>query len=400
MRPDDALLRIRVVLGADALNCEWALLEKDLTVRVGECALAELPVHHGRTELILAAGDVLITRLALPDNARSQGDALLAYALEEVTAGDPQANQVSWLGADGAGFHTLAVLDKLALERWRSALTAANIRSFELRCETLQLPWSDSTWSIAWNGVDGFVRTAHDNGWVTDCGDAQTPPLSLSLALEQALPPPASVTLYSTVPGAKPDLSSWSDRLGVPVSYGGDWNWTMPAADTGPALSHQRQRWGMFKGLLPRLRPALWLVVLALLLQGVAIFIDQIRLESEQRELRAQMEQRFRSVFPDAVAVINPALQMSRQLTRFRQLNGITDNSDFLPMLQQLAQATRELPAGLLRTVSWESGRMTVEFVGLDESDGLIVQSRLTQAGLRVERGSESSAQVMIVSAG
>jgi len=395
MRSDAALLRIRIVLGAEALNCEWALLEKDLAVTAGEGALTDLPVHHGRTELILSAGDVMITRLALPDNARSQGDALLAYAVEDVTAGDPQANQVSWLGADGAGLHTLAVLDKLALERWRSALTAANIRSFELRYETLQLPWSESTWSIAWNGVDGFVRTAHDNGWVTDCGDDQTPPLSLALAQ----PPPTSVTLYSTVPGAKPDLSAWSKQMGVPVNYGGDWNWTLPVTGAGPALSHQRQRWGFFKGLLPRLRPALWLVVFALLVQGVAVFLDQIRLESEQRELRAQMEQRFRSVFPDAVAVIDPALQMNRQLTRFRQLNGIADNSDFLPMLQQLAQATRELPAGLLRSVSWESGRMTVEFVGLSEPDGQRIQARLIQAVLRVEGTPGSPALVLIVSA-
>lgn len=392
----NTLLRLRIKLRDEALRCEWALLDNEHTLSMGEDALADLPTHQGRVEVILPAGDVFITKLALPDNARNQGEAVLAYAVEEQTAGDPQTNQVSWLGVEDSGMHTLAVVDKPAMQRWRTALATVGIRTFVLRCETLLLPRADKAWSIAWNGIDGFVRSADHDGWATDCGDSQHPPVSLLLAVAQHAP--GAITLYSLIPGCKPDLSAWSTHLGIPVTDAGDWRWYLPVSSAGPDLSQQAQRWQFFDGLLPRLRPALWLVVCTLLFLGAAIAIDQIRLESEQRELRAQMNSRFRSVFPDAVAVINPALQMQRQLTGLRQLNGIADSSDFLPMLQHLAQATQSLPAGLLRSVSWEGGRMTVEFVGINESDGRQMQTSLQQAGLRVEQSPGSAAFILIIS--
>ncbi|MDP2283971.1 MAG: type II secretion system protein GspL [Pseudohongiella sp.] len=392
----NTLLRLRITLRDEPLRCEWALLDNEQLLSMGEAALADLPTHQGRIEVILPAGDVFITKLALPNNARTQGEAVLAYAVEEQTAGDPKTNQVSWLGVEDSGMHTLAVVDKPALQRWRTALTSAGIRSFALRCETLMLPRVDTTWSMAWNGVDGFVRSADHDGWATDCGDSQHPPVSLLLAVAQHSPD--AITLYTLIPGCKPDLSAWSTQLGIPVNDAGAWQWYLPVSNAGPDLSQQAQRWQFFDGLLPRLRPALWLVVCTLLFLGAAIAIDQIRLESEQRELRAQMNSRFRSVFPDAVAVINPALQMQRQLTGLRQLNGIADNSDFLPMLQHLAQATQSLPAGHFRSDSREGGRMTVEFVGNSDSDGLQMQARLQQAGLRVEQSPGSAAFILIIS--
>ncbi|MDO9475758.1 MAG: type II secretion system protein GspL [Pseudohongiella sp.] len=400
MNKASTLLRIRIALSAEPQRCEWALLGPDYLLSSGEDALTDLPAHRDRIELILHANDVLITQLQLPDNARYQSDTLLSYAVEDIAAGDPQSNQVSWLGADEAGNHTLAVLDKQALQRWRGALAAVNIRNFDLRCESLLLPREEGTWSLAWAGTDGFVRSSDLNGWATDCGDPHCPPLSLSLALLSSVdsPPPTAIKLYTTAKSARPDLAAWSELLGVPVIDSGEWDWRSPLTLTGPCLSQQRPRWDVFNGLWPRLRPAMWLLVCALLLQGAATGVDQFLLNAEQRALRAQMDARFRSVFPDAVAVINPALQMQRQLTTFRQQNGISDHSDFLPMLQQLAQATEQLPAGLLRTVSWESGRMTIEFVGMTESDGLTVQTRLQQAGLRVDVAPGNSAWVFIIS--
>jgi general secretion pathway protein L len=381
------LLRIRISLHADASYCEWAMLGSDFIHASGSGALSDIPAHHGRTEVLLAAGDVLITQLPLPDNARHQQQSVLAYAVEDIASGDPQSNLVHWLGADAAGIHTLAVLDKADLQRWRSALAAVNVRLFDLRCETLQLPRTANHWSLAWTGANGFVRSADLSGWATDLGTDKVPPLALSLALSSItdVPPPSSVDVYCTAPGCQPDYLAWSALLGVPVVDAGDWDWRSPVAVPGPLLSAQRRRRDLLDGMLPRLRPALWVLSAALLIQSAALGIDQHLLSAEQDTLRAQMELRFRNVFPDAVAVINPALQMQRQLTRLRQLNGISDHTDFLPMLQQLAHATQQLPAGVFRTVSWDSGRMTVELAGIAQREVLLLQIQLQQAGLRVE---------------
>lgn len=388
MSTSNAVLRIRIVLADAAQHCEWALLETGCDTVTGAGLLTDLPGHEGRVEVLLPASDVLLTQRLLPAAARRQHGTLLAYAVEDVTAGDPLSSQVSWLGADAAGINALAVADKPALLRWRSALAAADIKHFELCCETLLLPWVEESWSVAWNGTEGFVRTAAAAGGATDCGSTLAPPLSLELLLERARAEqnaPLFITLYASKPGAKPDLAAWSQALGLSVRFGGDWHWSAAATSAGPALVEQRQRWQLLRGMLPRLRPSLLMLGLALGLHALALMVDQVRLGAEQRELRAQMETRFRRLFPEAVAVVDPLLQLRRQLTTARQLGGIADSSDFLPLLAQVALATHDLPAGLLRTVSWDNGRMTLEFATVAAIDVPVLLAQLRQAGLQVE---------------
>ncbi|MEX2131800.1 MAG: type II secretion system protein GspL [Pseudohongiellaceae bacterium] len=388
MNAGSAVLRIRIALGGEASRCEWALLDSGRETLTGAGLLSELPEHSGRVELVLPAGDVLITRRTLPAAARRHHGALLAYAVEDAIAGDPQAIQVSYLEVDANDVTVLAVIDKLALMRWHSALVAAGINRYELCCETLLMPWENNSWSVAWNGNDGFVRTGVAEGAATDCGDFNVPPLSIELLLATAreqLAVPAFITLYTGCPGTKPDLAAWSRLLGCKLHYGGDWNWTVAAGDDGPALIQPARRWQVFSGMAARLRPALLLLVLALILHGLILGFDQVRLGNEQQALQAQMEQRFRSVFPDAVAVVDPALQMRRQLASARQRAGIADSNDFLPLLEQVALATSELPDGLLRTVSWENGRMTLEFSGIAADAVPMLLERLRQTGLRAD---------------
>ena len=86
---------------------------------------------------------------------------------------------------------------------------------------------------------------------------------------------------------------------------------------------------------LAGLRPAAWIAGAALAIHAVALVADWTLLGAEQRSLRAQMEARFRSAFPDAVAVADPALQMRRQLAAARHRAGVPDGGDFAPMIEQ-----------------------------------------------------------------
>lgn len=379
------VLRIRICLSAAPLRCEWALVDTGRETLSGMGLLTELPRHAGRVEVVLPASDVLLTRRALPGTARGHGSALLAYAVEDVTAADPENNQVSWLGSDEAGVNALAVLDRSGLLRWRTALAAVGIHDFELSCETLLLPWTPGTWSLAWNGTEGFVRTGAAEGCATDCGDRNAPSLSLQLLLEAARTThtvPASITIYTSNPAARPDMAAWTRALGVPLQSGGNWHWSMVAPGAGPGLGQQRQRWQLFNGLGLRLRPALWMLGLALAVHAAALAVDLTVLAAEQRNLRVQMEARFRALFPDAVAVVDPVLQLRRQLASARQNAGYTDSGDFLPLLELVAQATIDVPAGTLRTVSFERGRLTLEFAGADASAVQLLLVRLRESGL------------------
>jgi general secretion pathway protein L len=134
-----------------------------------------------------------------------------------------------------------------------------------------------------------------------------------------------------------------------------------------------------------RLRPAAWIVGVALTVHALALVVDWTRLASEQSSLRARMESRFRAAFPEAVAVADPALQMRRKLTDARHAAGQTDSADFLPMIEKIATALKEAPAGALRIASYESGRMTLELAAVEEAGVRRIVARLLQAGMRVD---------------
>jgi general secretion pathway protein L len=109
-------------------------------------------------------------------------------------------------------------------------------------------------------------------------------------------------------------------------------------------------------------------------------------LAREQRTLRQNMVARFRAAFPDAVAVVDPALQMRRKIAEARHAAGQSDGGDFLPMIEQMTMGMKDLPGGGLRILSYESGRMTLELAATEEAAVNRIVTRLTQSGLSVER--------------
>lgn len=382
-----SLLRIYCSLRDPPLQCQWALIDSRRKLAVGEGPLTQLPQRYERVQIVIPAAQVLIARTKLPASARHRTDSLLAFAIEEETAGEPDTHRVCWLGT--AGEHdVLAVVDRNPLQRWLAALEGSGIASYEVHCETLLLPRVSGEWSIAWNGTEGFVRSGELEGAATDCGDRVTPPLALRLMLAEAETRgsrPRSLALYVSAPEAMPDLDAWQRELGVTLHVVGPWDWRVAPADAGVSLIRQRRRWQLPAGSLLRLRPAAWIAGLALAIHAVALVADWTVLASERGTLRQQMETRFRAVFPDAVAVVDPALQMRRNLAQARRAAGRPDSGDFLPMIEPVAAVLRDLPAGSLRTLSYESGRLTVQ---LAPSDPAVVErlvARLRQTGLGVD---------------
>ena len=346
-----------------------------------------LPPGTARVQLVVPAAQVLITQAKLPQGARRRGGSMLAFAVEESTAAEPDANQVTWLGErDGTDF--LAVLDKRGLERWREALQAAGVRSHEVRAETLLLPIVGGEWSLAWNGAEGFVRSGEFEGAATDGGDATSPPLALRMLLEEAATrgaQPTAIAVYDMAPGLAPDVAAWEEELGVPLRHAGAWDWRSAPEHAGVSLAAARRGWRMNAGVLASLRPAAWIIGAALAIHAIALVIDWAQLAREQRALRTQMEARFRGAFPDAVAVTDPVLQMRRQLAAARHRAGLPDGGDFKPMIEKVALGLKALPASGLRIVSYESGRMILELGAIDEPLLRRTAAQLGQAGLNAQ---------------
>ncbi len=371
-----SVLRIYAPLG-DATRCEWVLIDSKQSVP-GSGPLSALPRGAERVQLVIPAAQVLITAAELPPGAARRDASLLAFAVEAATAAEPDANQVSWLGGNA-----FAVLDKQGLARWRAGLQAVGVRAFELHAETLLLPWASGEWSLAWNGTEGFVRTGEFEGAATDSGEQASPPLALRMMLDKGARP-QTIAVYATADTA-PDLTAWQTELGVPLRLAGTWDWRTAPAQPGIGLAQERSRWRITPGALAGLRPAAWFAGAALAIHAIALVADWTLLGAEQRSLRAAMESRFRSTFPDAVAVANPALQMRRQLAAARHRAGVADSGDFGPMIGKAAAALKELPPGGVRSISYEGGRMSLELGALEEAALRRTAARLAHEGLIVD---------------
>ena len=388
------LLRLYCPLSEMPSQCEWALLNNNGKSTVGKSPLAGLPRRADRIQLIIPAPEVLITPARLPAAARRATGSVLAFAIEERTVSDPDDNQVSWLGTV-VDDDVLAVLDRHGLERWRNALGKAGIRGYEVHSEMLLLPLAAHEWSIAWNGQEGFIRTGKLEAAATDSGDRESPPLSLRLMLERAETNgsrPPSLALYTTAEHALPDVAAWQASLGVPIRLAGSWDWRTAAPGAGIGLAQESPRWSGFPEVASKLRLAAWIAGSALALHAVALVIDWTLLTGEQRSLRRQMDSRFRATFPDAVAVVDPLLQMRRKLAEARHATGQPDVGDFLPMIEKVVSEMKGLPTGAVRIVSYEGGRMTLEVTGIDEPTINRIATRLRQAGLNADSSSSSTA--------
>ena len=390
-----SLLRIRCSLAGSPERCEWVLVAEDQEAISGETLIADLPQHAQRVQLVIPAAQVLITRAKLPKGARRQSGSVLAYAVEDRTVAEPDSAQVNWLGVVGSASgeeDVLAVLDKVALAHWLDALEHAGIRAPEVQCETLLLPWTAGEWSLAWDGLEGFVRTGAFEGAVTDCGDHRSPPMTLKLMIEESEARgerPSAIALYGSPRedpkrASTPDIGAWQNELGVAIRVMQQWDWRSAPTHGGVGLAQQR-RWRISPGIITRLRPAAWVLGATLAFHAIALVTDWALLSREQSRLRQSMETRFRSVFPDAVAVVDPALQMRRKLAGARHAAGLPDSSDFIPMITLVASATKDLPGGSVRKVSFENGRLTIELLHSDEAQLRRLVARLGQSGLLVE---------------
>lgn len=394
------LLRIHISLRDISGHCQWALLDPAAETRIGAGTLAQLPRGANRVALVLPATQVLMVHARLPASARRAAGTLLAYAVEEQLVGEPEANQVVWLGRDGDD-DTLAVIDRVGLQHWRVALAAVGITAFELHSEGLLQPWQPGTWSLAWDGREGVLRSTRLMATSTDLGDATQPPLALCRSLEHAQRDntrPDALLLYGTTADALPDLSRWHQILGIEIRDGGRWDWRHAPINAGVCLGQERHRSPIWIGMARRLRSAAALAGLALVIHAVALLADWRVLASAQQRLGQRMETRFRGTFPEAVAIADPALQMQRKLVEARHAAGHVDSGDFLPMIEPVALALDDLPAGSLHQISFSQGQLTLALSVLPAERLHALVSRLRQSGWQIETPAvPASGQTVIV---
>lgn len=109
--------------------------------------------------------------------------------------------------------------------------------------------------------------------------------------------------------------------------------------------------------------PLIWMAVGALVaIAGMNAY--WLKLESESKAVRQQMESAFRTSFPESTAIVDPVLQTKRQLSDLRARAGIPSANDFSVLNARTAVLLSAAPLGAVGGLEYRDGALKVRFKG------------------------------------
>jgi general secretion pathway protein L len=326
-------LRLRLCplaeLGADSTIEFEVVDERRSILERGRAVAASLP-RLPRTELVVAAPDVLLVEAAVPplSGARLRA-ALQSVAEPHLLCAVEGAYVVGVRGAAG-GQSAIAILDRALFQRALELLRRVKIRPASATPEQLALPLHPGRWRMRAGPAHGCLRTDELTGIACSPAQGAEPPVELRLALEQA---GGSRPQAIEVEG-RCDAEAWEKALGVPV---------VPVA---PAERAERPRLELLQyELAPHVvdwraaRLPLALAAACALVWITGLNVEAWTMLREERALRAAMDAAVREAFPKTPVILDAPKQMRRGVAELRGSAGLADPRDFLPLAASLARA-------------------------------------------------------------
>lgn len=304
-----------------------------------------LPMEARNRSLVVwsPGADTLLTTASLPTRSRSKILQALPFALEDQLLGEPESMDFAYRLL-GDGRLAVAVTARARMAEWMQALNAAGLHPAVLCPVTLALPITANTWSAAFEDNVLIVRTGDFGGFeclIADLG----PPAMLVSALQEARAAekvPEQLVLFNAPPSF--DRQLWEEALKLPIAVS-DEVLSSRIGSSAPVNLIKSGVGGGGSQLPPsvrRLRPAaimfgIWVIAAF----GFNTF-EWWQLSRTAKAQREEMNVLFQRAFPDAKVVVDPALQMQRNLADLQARGG--SPGDLLPLLSQIApvlQASR-----------------------------------------------------------
>ncbi|GAO34650.1 general secretion pathway protein L [Sulfuricella sp. T08] len=388
---DDSPLMSASPDGQPSEACRWVLRDQaGAVLRRGEGPLVAMPKADS-VQAVVPASMVLLAQVKVPSRNRRKMFQLLPYIVEEKLMYDPDSIHVAAGPQLPGGETVVAVIDKAWMKRVIGALQSAGLPPWRMWPETLMPAVPLGTWTVVWNGREGFVRTGMVSGQSLDGGSAEAPPLGLLLAAKEAAEKGSAlrkINLILAEGSDQPDLESWASRLDVKVEVTGAWDWSAAAygMEKGVNLLQGEFTPARFEsGMRQRLRIPMILVGIIIALQFGGGLADWLMLNYEKRQLDAYMQKSFRQAFPEAKAVVDAPLQMQRNLAELRHVRGLSDPVDFLPVLAKAAPILSQPESVSIQSMQYENGilRLDVHLQG-SQTPGQ-VRSRFQSDGMKAD---------------
>ncbi len=369
--------------------CDWAVCnDAHEMVQQGQSVLSAMPKADACLG-ILAADKVSILSVPHPPGNKRRWYAALPFIAEEHCLSDPEELHVVPVQGQTANEIGLLVVDKAWLQQIISASHAVGLSLSKVVAETLLPPLQPNAWTLVWDGIAGFMRTSATTGLALSSDTSTTPPLGLNLRLQEAGENlPRKVEFLARGSASPMVLPAWP--VAVPMVIGANWSWQQAhIPQDAPNLL-----WGDFTpplrifDWLPKLRPALFILLAAFFIEVIGSHLEWAILAQEKRDLTQKMTRIFRGAFGDNSTLVNPTLQMQRNLSSLRHATGVRDDADFLSLLDLSANALGDLGRTKLQSLNYDAGKLELSLRLTDKKELSAIEQKLRHAGLKV-RSSE-----------
>jgi general secretion pathway protein L len=361
--------------------CPWALSDESGTVlQQGESAFAGMPKA---TECIgiLAADRVLIFTAPKPPGNQRRWLAALPFIAEEHSLNEPEEIHAAYANSAEPGQISVSVMAKPWLRQIISAATASGLPLRRVIAESMMPALPADGWTLVWDGCSGFLRTSANTALALDCADQHTPPLALmqTLTAPESRAPGQIELRY--LPSDQADvLPAWD--LPVPFVPGKTWNWRdAPISEATPNLlcGDFSPSLRLFDAL-STLRPLLFILIAAFLIEVVGTHLEWIKLAGEKQGLTQNIELLFRNAFGDDSTLVDAPLQMQRNLAGQRHAAGVVDDADFIALLDRASP----FPAKSVHSLNYESGKLELDIKLATASDFDKLEKNIKNKGLKV----------------
>ena len=335
--------------------------------------------------LVFDPRDVVLLTPQVPALTGSRLTQALPNVVEDALLQDASACAIVAGPSLGEGRRLVAVIDREWLEFTVGAFERRGMRVRAAWPAQLALPWSSTTWSIGCVHGGLALRTGEHEGLGWTAGDD---PDFRTEAVVAALETVLAGSVRPEALDAWVDDASWQGpleraaaRLGLPVRVS-----ALPIPTAG-GVELLAGRAAAGKRMLAAFDARAWRVPAALVAACVVAALAGLNLHwgqmaRERDALRRSLETTFRGAFPQAQVVVDPLLQMNRNVTSLRASSGQQGPEDVVPLLARFGQALGSSGVDAIAAVEYREGRLKVRFHP-QRVDGRAAREQLREACAR-----------------
>ncbi|MFV1993629.1 MAG: type II secretion system protein GspL, partial [Acidiferrobacterales bacterium] len=327
----------------------------------------------------------LITEAEIPTRNRSKINKALPFVLEEQLLHNPEQEHFICHVRSGLPL-VVTVTSKIKLAQWQDIFHEYGIYPSAMYPQVIGQTLENNSWSMTLLEGELLVKTSNFSGFSCQM-DGNKIPLQLTSTLNSLNDNTKPEKIIFNEIDADLDIKEWSDETGIEIIKTKSDLWSTFQTQV-PALNLLQ---GDFKPrreinpALSRFIPAAAIALIWITFSLIVNIWEWQTLNSSFKNANLQMIQLFKTSFPDAKTIVDPALQMQRKLENLSGSSGGYLESDFIALLSLSAPALAALENGAVESLRYNEKSLNISlglpnFKTLEELKG-----RLAAIGMQVE---------------